>query len=227
MCRGPVRPGSRRCYSCGLHEQCAPGGLADLVVPVAYAIKGGPHARQLWQYKSGLTAEDRAFAAKRVLALLLVFMREHGACLCRAAGMGQPTHVAVVPSARARPGEHPLAELARPYVRLPWAEMSTRSGQHPVRELDPGRFRAAPLPGARVLLIDDTWTTGSTAQSAAMALRRAGACRVATVVLGRHLGLRDLPAGAAGGRFGLASFTANACAVCSGVNGGRGAAREP
>ena len=37
-----------------------------------------------------------------------------------------------------------------------------------------------------VLLVDDTWTTGGRAQSAAIALHDAGAARVAVVVLGRH-----------------------------------------
>jgi hypothetical protein len=38
-----------------------------------------------------------------------------------------------------------------------------------------------------VLLLDDTWTSGGTAQSAAVALKRAGARSVAVVVAGRHL----------------------------------------
>jgi adenine/guanine phosphoribosyltransferase-like PRPP-binding protein len=37
------------------------------------------------------------------------------------------------------------------------------------------------------LLLDDTWTSGGTAQSAAVALKQAGARSVAVVVLGRHL----------------------------------------
>jgi orotate phosphoribosyltransferase len=37
------------------------------------------------------------------------------------------------------------------------------------------------------LLLDDTWTTGASAQSAALALRRAGARSIVTVVLGRHI----------------------------------------
>ncbi len=54
--------------------------------------------------------------------------------------------------------------------------------------LDPDRFRAPrPLTGASVLLLDDTWTSGGTAQSAAVALKRAGARSVAAVVLGRHV----------------------------------------
>jgi predicted amidophosphoribosyltransferase len=42
-----------------------------------------------------------------------------------------------------------------------------------------------PLAWAAVLLLDDTWTSGGTARSAAMALKRAGARSV--VVLGRRL----------------------------------------
>jgi orotate phosphoribosyltransferase len=74
-------------------------------------------------------------------------------------------------------------------LALPWAELVARPGGDPwARALDPGRFLAPrPLPGAAVLLVDDTWTTGSTAQSAAIALRSAGARSVAAVVLGRHL----------------------------------------
>lgn len=57
------------------------------------------------------------------------------------------------------------------------------------------RYAARLLPdGAAVMLIDDTWTTGGNAQSAVLALRAAGAGRVAVVVIGRHFdrGLRRL-----------------------------------
>jgi hypothetical protein len=37
------------------------------------------------------------------------------------------------------------------------------------------------------LILDDTWTTGSRAQSLAYALKEAGAANVTTVVLGRHI----------------------------------------
>lgn len=48
------------------------------------------------------------------------------------------------------------------------------------------RFRATrPLAGARVLVIDDTWTTGAHAQSASAALKAAGAPTVAVVAIGR------------------------------------------
>lgn len=191
-CRGPARPGQARCFQCDLHDRCASGWLADVVAPVAYAPKGSAHARRLWVYKSSL---PQAPAARRELAAaLLAFLREHGPCLWRQAGWpAGPTHLAVVPSRR-RPGPHPLRELAAPYLRLPWAALAASPGSDAAaRDLDPGRFTAPRLAGARVLLLDDTWTTGSSVQSAAMTLRRGGARGVAAVVLGRHLG-RPVPA---------------------------------
>jgi len=49
------------------------------------------------------------------------------------------------------------------------------------------RFTVPSLPEARILLLDDTWTTGARAQSMSHALKSSGARSVVTVVLGRHL----------------------------------------
>ncbi len=214
VCRGPS-DGRARCFQCELHEQCAAGSLADVVVPVAYAVKGGSHARRLWQYKSPGPAA--AAAAVLLRALLLVFLRDHRACVCRAAGMpAGPTHLAVVPTARSRPGQHPLRALLAPYLSCRWAHLVARPVPWRGRDLDPARFEAAPLPGARVLLLDDTWTTGASAQSAAMALRRAGARRVATVILGRHVGRAGVTAPPAGFGPRELPFQPGTCAVHAG-----------
>jgi adenine/guanine phosphoribosyltransferase-like PRPP-binding protein len=42
-------------------------------------------------------------------------------------------------------------------------------------------------PESHVLLIDDTWTTGGHAESAALALRKAGAAQVSALVVARWL----------------------------------------
>lgn len=190
-CRGPAGDGFARCFQCALHAECAPGALADVVVPIAFAPKGSPLAQMLWRYKS-----DRAGAqeARRVLrALLLVFLHDHGRCVWPPAAMPVPSHVAVVPSGRARAGPHPLRRLVAGCLTRPEIRLTAAGGQPPGgRDLDPGRFRAAaPLTGASVLLLDDTWTSGASAQSAVLALRAAGARHVAVVVLGRHLGAGD------------------------------------
>jgi hypothetical protein len=182
-----VRPGYVRCFQCELHAQSAPGLLAATVAPVAYAVKGSPLARDLWLYKAG--RPESGAAGSRLLLLLLAFLHDHGARVWRLAGMARPSHACVVPSGRGRPGPHPLRALAAPYLALPWVSMHPRPGADPwARSLDAGRFRAGPeAAGAEVLLLDDTWASGASAQSAAVALKLAGARAVAVVVIGRHV----------------------------------------
>jgi hypothetical protein len=55
------------------------------------------------------------------------------------------------------------------------------------RLLDGARFRAGQVTGAGILLLDDTWASGASAQSASVALKQAGARAVAVVVIGRHV----------------------------------------
>jgi hypothetical protein len=195
LCRGPARSGQDRCFRCDRYAEYLPGLLPDVVVPVAYAPKGGPHATNLWRYKSGHPGAAAAQAELR--ALLLVFLRAHGTCVWRRAGAPGPSHVAVVPSRRGRSGAHPLERLAAPYLTLSRARLALARPDDPAaHDPDPSRFRAERLAGASVLLLDDTWTTGASAVSAAAALRLAGARSVALVVLGRHL---DAAAAAAAG----------------------------
>jgi hypothetical protein len=186
-CTGPVRPGYTRCFQCELHAQSAPGLLADTVAPVAYAAKGSQLAQDLWRYKSDCPGSQPARA--HLLSLLLVFLHDHGRRVWREAGMARPSHACVVPSGRGRPGTHPLQALVAPCLALPWVTLRPEPGGDPwARALDPGRFRAGQaLPGACVLLLDDTWASGGSAQSAAVALKLAGARAVAVVVLGRHV----------------------------------------
>ncbi|HLQ57006.1 MAG TPA: phosphoribosyltransferase [Streptosporangiaceae bacterium] len=212
-CRIPVRPGNAHCYPCGLHAETLPGLLADVVVPICYAVKGGEHARNLWLYKSARPGAAVAGAALR--ALLVVFLRDHGPCVWRAAGMTRPSHLAVVPSGRGRAGPHPLRTLIGTCLSLPWAALDLRLRDEPwTRDLDAGRFRAAPLAGASIALLDDTWTTGASAESACAALRLAGARSVAVIVLGRHVSAPEPSASALAPGAGAPG----SAAACASVN---------
>src|SRR5215472_14141365 len=99
VCRGPVSAESFRCYQCELHVRVAGGLLADAVIPIAHAVKGSRLASDLWRYKS---AGDPA-AAERLKAMLREFLRRHGECAARAAGVPGWDQVAIVPSGQGRP----------------------------------------------------------------------------------------------------------------------------
>ena len=211
VCRGPVAPGFAQCWQCAAHLERGRGLLADLVVPVSYAVKGTPFAASLWRYKSWLGADAGAAAALQALAL--VFLRDHGPCVWRRAGMPSPTHLAVVPTGCGRAGTHPLQALTAPYLRRPLIPLVLRPGTQG-RELDPERFTAdRSAAGARVLLLDDTWVSGASAQAAAVALKLAGARSVAVVVLGRHLDPTDPRTRPLAGRLAPASYSPAKCAV--------------
>jgi len=189
VCRGPVAAGFSRCYQCELHGGLADGLLADAVMPIAYAAKGGQLAADLWRYKDGDHPAD-----ERLRTMLRDFLRDHGPCAWRAAGMAVPPgQVAVVPSGQGRPEPHPLALIVSSCVKLPAVRLLARVPDAPRgREIGLGWLRVgSPVAGESVLVVDDTWVSGGSAQSVAVALKMAGAARVVVVVLGRHVDPAD------------------------------------
>jgi hypothetical protein len=211
VCRGPVRPGYARCYQCGLHRLHGDDLLADAVVPISYAVRGTAYAADLWRYKSW--PAPSASARTSLLVLLLAFLNDHGACVWRRAGMPGPDRLAVVPTGCGRPGPHPLLRLVSPYLRLPLIPLTIRPGEQG-RDLRVNRFLVGqPAAGANVLVLDDSWVSGASAQSAAAALKLAGARRVATVVLGRHINPADPCAGPFAGRLTPGRYDPSRCAV--------------
>lgn len=218
VCRGPARAGRRYCFHCGRHRQVAPGRLADVVAAVSYSVAGTDFARMLWRYKAQDGGDPDARTA--LTALLLIFLYGHSRCLWHraghpAAGVTAASALAVVPTGRGRPGPHPLRLLAGACLTAPWVTLSDTPGEPPLtRELHPGRFRAAGrVAGADVLLLDDTWTTGASAQSAAVALKLAGARSVVILTLGRYLNPSDGMPDSFAAAVGESSFRADRCAV--------------
>ncbi len=126
-------------------------------------------------------------------AILWRFLADHERCVANAAGTDGFELVTTVPSGdRFRDERHPLrwivGELVGP-TRGRYERLLERSDvEVQPRAFSGEKFVATrPIEGGSVLLIDDTWTTGSSAQSAATALKAAGADRTAAVVIGRHL----------------------------------------
>ncbi len=183
--------GLTRCYQCQLALSLAGGLLADAVAPVGYAVRGGQLATDLWQYKS-----DRADAAEsgtRLRESLAAFLRGHADRVWHAAGMAAgPSAFAVVPSGQGRPGRHPLLDIARRCLPLPVIPLSVNQAAVHARGVSADWLRVgAPVSGAGIVVVDDTWGSGGSAQSAAVALKLAGARRVAIIVLGRHVNPAD------------------------------------
>lgn len=212
VCRGPA--GQRLCRPWAEHAQVLGQTVADVVIPISYAPRGTQHAYNLRMYKDGKTG--RGPSRVDLTALLHFFLSRHGRCIWRAAG-ARPGGVAIVPSTQNRSGEHPLWRLAQPLRALPRIDLRTnpdRCGE--AHTLNPERFAVADgsaPPAGTVLLLDDTWTTGSCVQAASHALKRAGAERVAVVVLGRWLNPEFEPTGPILNRLKDAWFDMETCAV--------------
>jgi hypothetical protein len=102
---------------------------------------------------------------------------------------------------------------------LPGCRLALRPGRQG-RDLDLDRFQVLARPaGASILLLDDTWVSGASAQSAAAALKLAGARHVAVVVLGRHVNPDDPASAPLLAGLTAARYDPSACAVHPPPNG--------
>jgi predicted amidophosphoribosyltransferase len=179
--------GYQWCYACA-HGR----NVLDAVAPISYSVAHESLHRALFGYKR--LPEPLAHSLRAELTTILSrFLARHERCLARTAGTPGFDLVATVPSGeRYRDQAHPLprivtqalgATAARPERMLCRSAFETGD-----REYDFLKYLAVrPLDGEAVLLVDDTWTTGANAQSAAAALKAAGAGRVAAVAIGRHV----------------------------------------
>jgi hypothetical protein len=197
-CTTPVYAGETRCHQCRDHRLAFPDGVADLVVPLTYASETETPQIRRWLrlYKDGYTEDDRAVARAPLTFLVAQFAYRHGGCLAKVAG-GTDAYV-TVPSGTpgGRGGSHPVGELAK-YIRLPELHLDRTQAANP-RYLSPGslELRAGEsVEGLGVVVVDDTWTSGASAQSAAIALKQAGARWVGTVTLGRWTNTEWTPTG--------------------------------
>jgi predicted amidophosphoribosyltransferase len=182
VCSAPVA-GQGRCFACGLHR--AYEGLADACAFLTYAVAGQQSGLVLRGYKEPDSPQEHRVV---VALLLMVGLSRHARCP-EVLGGAPVTHWASVPSLPARPGEHPLHAIVAQMAPGREARLAAAASARFPRDLDPRHFSAdSPLPpGSHVLLIDDTWAGGGHAQSAALAVRRAGAGRVSLLVAARWI----------------------------------------
>jgi hypothetical protein len=179
--------GHDTCYQCQWGTR-----FADAVLPISYSVHFGQLHTALAQYKRAGGTVGRRFQIE-LAAVLWRFLREHERCLARAAGTSAFDIVTTVPSSDPeRDVGHPLRRIVAADVgatRDRYVPLLARSGTVvEARTVDPGKYNAdRDLHGEAILLIDDTWTSGANAQSAAGALKTVGAGAVGVLVIGRHV----------------------------------------
>ncbi|EHN72332.1 hypothetical protein SMCF_8272 [Streptomyces coelicoflavus ZG0656] len=190
VCRGPAKAGYPTYWPCHEASRALGAGVAVTVVPVSLALKREQYANELWRYKNAAGPQRRYFRMG-LAAVLWRFLAVHEGCIadgCAVPGFGVVT---TVPSTSGR-ADHPLRTMVSDIVGA--ARDRYRDLLAPVpnaaalgRAASPSRYTSLALWGDDVLVVDDTWTTGNHAQSAAAVLKAAGARSGAVVVLGRHL----------------------------------------
>jgi hypothetical protein len=183
------------CFACRVVGRRLGLPLAP-VFPVRLCPLPSPLYTVLVGYKESPASEARRRFGPMVHALFAGFLSPHARCL--AAAVGGPCEVVLPVPSTARPSGSPLAGvdgLASACARLgDWSPGLLARAEAPVGHMRPD-LRAFAVPparspdvaGRRALLLDDTYVSGARAQSAAAALRRAGARSVVVVAAGRVL----------------------------------------
>lgn len=203
VCRGP-ESGSGVCSRCQSTEEALGGATCNRTFFLAYADGQNPggwsqSAQTMRLYKEIPPTE---LCVEHVHELAFVVTWIHDACMLAVDGGWDAA--AFVPSRTPREGLHPVAGIARNVARLA-ADDPASGGPYEIKRvaLEPGpvnlprvanadRF-AVPdkwrsrVQGKRILLVDDTWATGTSIQSAAAVLKAAGAVSVTGLCVARWL----------------------------------------
>jgi hypothetical protein len=184
VCATPVN-GYPLCWRCRDHQRIS--GMADLVAPLAYAVDGTKSAAVLRNFKNHPRRRERARCGSIVRETLRLGVSLHEQCV--GTMVGQPVSARVViPSLTSRIGIHPMLSIADTLGLAGDVVLRPALDARCDRVVDPEKFIIhGAVSGRHVLVLDDVWTTGSNAQSAALALRRAGAAAVSVVVIARWL----------------------------------------
>lgn len=185
ICHRPPNADFRLCWSC---EQTTSQVARPIerVIPISLYEVGGQLHRWLRGYKDDADSTLRTRLTLRIAATLGRFLAHHGECIAPAGW----DVITTVPSTGARSGIHPLVRalsLIQPYgdQHQTLLERGSVTISHN-RPSDNG-FVTTGTVGQRVLLVDDTFTSGARLQSAASRLQLDGATVVGAVVIGRVL----------------------------------------
>jgi len=188
ICHNAPSQGFKRCWSCAQTTATVTHPV-ELVVPISFYRLGAQLYTVLSSYKRSPDAAVRAQLATIVAATLSRFVAAHGDHIRETAGDDWDI-LTIVPSKDTGDGPHALATAIGLSGRLrkrfePLLEPLEPETISRANASDSGYRAARDLHGERVLLVDDTFTSGATLQSAASALALGGAKVIAGLVIGR------------------------------------------
>jgi hypothetical protein len=190
VCHSGPAPGYPICSSCDLTMRQVSRPV-PAVLPISLFTVGDQYWYILRQYKDHPRPQVRKELSLTLAATIARFTACHWSCIGAHLGDHAPTLVATVPSTRSagRPLPHPLVGVVQRihHLAVLHEEVLVRGpGEVGHRQAHDDVFRPIrDLRQHRVLLIEDTFTTGARAQSAATALHHAGAAAVTVVTAGR------------------------------------------
>lgn len=193
LCRTPTSVGSwgtpyEQCMEC----RSKYSGILDGFVPMCYSIHEGLESL-IWRSKND---PDGWWLKLPLASLLWTFTQKHIPCLEAAYGGPFDLRLTTPSHPGTRNGVNHLEDIVRrvPSMIDQWdfttlQKSSPRKAETRRRSIDENAFVAdASVNGKRVLLLDDTYTSGSTLASAAYALKKSGAKSVVGLTFGRQLG---------------------------------------
>ena len=179
--------GYERCFACSHGRD-----VLDAFAPISYSVAHEPLHQVLFGYKRLPPVIARALASE-LQQILQRYLERHERCVALHAGTSSFDLITTVPSgSRHRDEHHPLRRIVTAALdsdKVRHERLLVRSSfETGERAHDFLKYLAVrPFDGESVLLVDDTWTTGANAQSAAAALKAAGAGPVGAIVIGRHV----------------------------------------
>lgn len=188
-CRSWLNTSEGLCNNCcQVREELA--RPVDQIIPISLYKKPSDLRDWLKYYKPNDEAVEPSYR-ENIGIVLGRYLLEHGEALRNY--LDGFDDVCVVPSST-RPGQHVLSELYsewKPDGFPEWSQLLVRgTGKVGHRQMSDDAFVVSgDVNDHRILLLDDVYTTGGTAQSAASALRLAGAEVPAILVIARRINL--------------------------------------
>ncbi len=205
VCRGPSTSGNVVCSQCAACRSALGGLTCDHTIIFTYA-QG--HLPELHQSAHTVRAYKDKFnpvlkCAQDMSLTVKVGTEIHAECIANHVGRRWDS-VTFVPSSHQREGKHPVIGITNSVAQVSdqayglkkfLIEASTSEEARKLvsgRVPSPARFSVpveflSSVEGRHVLLVDDTWTSGASIQSAAAALKLAGAASVTGLCVARWL----------------------------------------